>query len=139
MVVAGAFAVAACSSGGGGSVEAFCAAVEEELVPVLEGEDPFDAEDIEAFNEQLDDFQSAIAAVADAAPDEISDQTDVLLANTRAQFDAFREIDDLTDEDQFNAVFEDSAFDEKSAVEAEDAQDAAQAYAEEQCDIVFPE
>ena len=141
MVVAGAFAVAACGSDGGGSVEAFCAAVEE-LVPLLgeEAEDPFDTEDIEIFNQRLDEFQSAVEAVADSAPDEISEKTDLLLASTSEQFDVFREqIDDPTDQDQLEAAFENSAFDEESAIEIEEAQDAAQSYAEEECDIVFPE
>ncbi len=136
MVVAGAFAVAACSSDGGGSVEAFCAGFEE----VDATADPFDTEDIEIFNQRLDEFQSAVEAVADSAPDEISEKTDLLLASTSEQFDVFREqIDDPTDQDQLEAAFENSAFDEESAIEIEDAQAAAQSYAEEECDIVFPE
>ncbi len=136
MVVAGAFAVAACGSDGGGSVEAFCAAVEEQLVPLLAGEDPTQADDIETFNQQLDELQSAIEAVADAAPDDISEQTDVILASSREQFDAFREIDDLTDQDQFEAAFQESTFDEG---EVEEANEAAESYAEEECGISFPE
>ena len=99
---------------------------------------PFEAYDLETFNQRLDDFQSTLETVADAAPDEISGQTDILLANARAQFDALREIDDLTDEDQFEAAFEDSAFDEESTAEAEEAQAAAECYSAENCDIVFP-
>ncbi len=135
MVVAGAFVVAACGSDGGGSLEAFCVAIEE-ITPVLEGEDPFEAEDIETFNQRLDELQSVVETVADAAPDEISEETDVILASSREQFDAFREIDDLTDQDQFEAAFEDTTFDEG---EVEEANEALNAYAEEECGIVLPE
>ena len=135
MVVAGAFVVAACGSDGGGSLEAFCVAIEE-VTPVLEGEDPFEAEDIETFNQRLDELQSVVETVADAAPDEISEETDVILASSREQFDAFREIDDLTDQDQFEAAFEDTTFDEG---EVEEANEALNAYAEEECGIVLPE
>ena len=132
MVVAGAFAVAACSSDGGGSVEAFCAGFEE----VDATADPFEADDIETFNQRLDELQSASEAVTDAAPDEISEETALLLASIREQFDAFREIDDLTDQDQFEAAFEDSTFDEG---EVEEANEAFESYVEEECGIVLSE
>ena len=132
MVVAGAFAVAACSSDGGGSVEAFCAAIEE--ADALD--DPFETDDIETFNQNLDDFQAAAEAVGDAAPDEISEEADVSVASQVELFDAFREIDDLTDQDQFEAAFEDSTFDEG---EVEEANEAFESYVEEECGIVLSE
>ena len=69
MVLAGAFAVAACSSDGGGSVE------------------------------------------------------------------AFREIDDLTDEEQLAATFEDPVFSDEAAAEIEAAQATVNAYALEECGV----
>jgi hypothetical protein len=132
MVVTGAFAVAACGDDGGGSVESFCAAVEE-LASSLETE-PTDAPDIETMNEQLNELQSDIEAVADAAPDEISEEIDTIVTASREQFDAFRQMDELTDE-QFAAAFDNPAFSEEASAEIDAAQEAANAYALEECGV----
>jgi uncharacterized coiled-coil DUF342 family protein len=132
MVVTGAFAVAACGDDDGGSVESFCAAVEE-LASSLETE-PTDAPDIETMNEQLNELQSDIEAVADAAPDEISEEIDTIVTASREQFDAFRQMDELTDE-QFAAAFDNPAFSEEASAEIDAAQEAANAYALEECGV----
>lgn len=132
LVVTGAFAVAACGDDGGGSVESFCAAVEE-LATSLET-DPTDAPDVETMNDQLDEFESDIEAVAAAAPDEISEEVDTILSASRDQFDAFRQMDDLSEE-QFAAVFDDPAFSDETFVEVDAAQEAANAYALEECGV----
>lgn len=132
LVVTGAFAVAACGDDGGGSVESFCAAVEE-LATSLET-DPTDAPDVETMNDQLDEFESDIEAVAAAAPDEISEEVDTILSASRDQFDAFRQMDDLSEE-QFATVFDDPAFSDETFVEVDAAQEAANAYALEECGV----
>jgi len=124
--------VAACGDDGGGSVESFCAAVEE-LATSLET-DPTDAPDVETMNDQLDEFESDIEAVAAAAPDEISEEVDTILSASRDQFDAFRQMDDLSEE-QFAAVFDDPAFSDETFVEVDAAQEAANAYALEECGV----
>ncbi len=133
MVVAAAFAVAACSSDGGGSVEAFCAGFEE----VDATADPFEADDIETFNQRLDELQSAFEAVADAAPDEISEEMDIFVASLRGLTDAFRGIDDPTDQDAVDAVFEELFGDEEAAAEFDEAEAAVDAYVEAECGIVL--
>lgn len=131
-VVVGAFAVAACGDDGGGSVESFCAAVEE-LATSLET-DPTDAPDVETMNEQLDELQSDIEAVADAAPDEVSEEIDTIVSASREQFDAFRQMDELSEE-QFVAAFDDPAFSEETSAEVDAAQETANAYALEECGV----
>ena len=99
MVVAGAFAVAACGSGGGGggNLEAFCAAFGERsplgVVGQLTVRFAGTLDDPEEVDEWLDKAQSDIEAVADAAPDEISGDIDVVVAKVVALLDHFREAD----------------------------------------------
>jgi hypothetical protein len=75
-----------------------------------------------------------IEAVAAAAPVEISEEVDTILSATRDQFDAFRQMDDLSEE-QLAATFDDPAFGDETFVEIDAAQEAANAYALEECGI----
>ena len=145
MVVVAAFVTAACSSGGGdaggesfeppsgeggGTVEAFCAAAEE--LDAAFQEDLF-AGDPETLDERVDQLQSVFEAAADAAPGEISDEMDILLAEARDQYEALRGIEDPTDQDEVDAVFE-GLFSETSA-EFDEANDTASASPLEECGI----
>ena len=129
MVLAGAFAVAACGSDGGGSVEAFCAAGEE-LAATME-EDPFEG-DPETLDERLDQVRSLSQAAADAAPDEISDEMDILNTTNRELLDAFSGIDDPTEED---AAFEQVFPDDETFEEFQEAEETVGTYVVEQCGI----
>ena len=154
MLVAGAFAVTACGSdgGAGGSVQAFCAALEE--LDASEGiEFPF-VGDPETLDELIDHSQSLSEAVADAAPEEISDEADIAFAALVKLFDALRALDDPTDQDEVQAAFEDSApgaslgdslgfaalrREEAIAERTFEALDTYSAYAEEECGIGGPD
>ena len=122
--------LATCAEDGEGDEE-FCAAAEE-LEAALE-EDPFEG-DPETFDERLDQGQAAIEALADAAPDEISQEIDVAASGFRELLDLFREIDDPTDEAEVEAAFEEF-FSGEAAAEFDEATDAVNAYALEECGI----
>ena len=84
VMVAGAFALAACGDDGGGSVEAFCESVQE---VADNDQDPFETDSREDFVAELEKQRDAVNAVADNAPDEISDD-----AQTGAEW--FAEVSD---------------------------------------------
>ncbi len=123
-----------CAEDGGGDEE-FCAAAEE-LGSAFE-EDPLEG-DPEMLGERLDQAQSAIEAVADAAPDEISEEIDIFVVTAREIIDALRGIDP-TDQDQVDAVFEEVFPDEEAGDEFDEAEAAVDAYVEEECGFVLPE
>ena len=130
MVATGAFVLAACSSSGGGSVEAFCAAIEE-FATTLEEDDPFEADpaDVDA---TLDQAESDVRAAADAAPDAISADMDIVADAFGELVDVFRSLEDLSDP---SATAE--AIDAADFVDEEflDASEAVNEYAFEECGV----
>ena len=128
-----ALCLTACAEDGGGDEE-FCAAAEE--FGAAFDEDPFEG-DPELFDERLDQGESAFEALADAAPDELSEEMDIFVATLREFLDAFRGIDDPTDEDEVDAVFEELFSDEEAAAEFDEAEAAVDAYVEEECGNVI--
>ena len=89
VMVAAAFAVAACSSDGGGSVEAFCESAQrladfQALGDVFEG-DP-DPEDIA-------EARDITSALADDAPSEVSDDAKIVVDAFNKFLDAIETID----------------------------------------------
>ena len=84
LTVAGAFALAACGDDGGGSVEAFCESAQEAADNT---QDPFETDSREDFVAELEKQRDAVNALADNAPDEISDD-----AQTFAEY--FAEVSD---------------------------------------------
>ena len=88
--VAAAFVIAACSSDGGGSVEAFCDSVQE--FADLQDVDLFEVPPDE-FPDQVAELRDVISAVAEDAPSEISDDAQLAADNFIQVLDALADVD----------------------------------------------
>ena len=98
--VAAAFVVAACSSDGGGSVEAFW----ESTQTLADSPDPFSESGPEDFAAAYEEFSAAVNAMADDAPSEISDDAKTMAEVTEELFDTAGDIDP-TDEEAVQEAF----------------------------------
>jgi hypothetical protein len=129
LTVAGAFALAACGDDGGGSVEAFCESAQE----FADTDDFFATDNPEDFRAGLEEARDAINAMADDAPDEISDDAETAAEVSGELFDSLDDIDP-TDEAAVEAAFA-PFFDADADPEFAAAVDSVNEYALTECGI----